>query len=52
MAPAELELLVATAAAQGVLVIADETYDEFVYDGAAHASAAAVAARYSDPEST
>ena len=33
------------AAARGVLVISDETYERFVYDGRAHASAAALAAR-------
>ncbi len=43
---ADLERLVEGAAARGVLVIADETYDEFVYDGARHASAAALAARF------
>jgi aspartate aminotransferase len=42
----DLERLVAGAAAQGVLVISDETYDSFVYDGAAHASAAPLAARW------
>jgi aspartate aminotransferase len=46
IAPAELERLVAAAADRGVLVIADETYDQFVYDGAQHASAAALAARF------
>jgi aspartate aminotransferase len=43
---ADLELLVEAAAARGVRVIADETYDQFVYDGARHASAAALAARF------
>jgi aspartate aminotransferase len=46
MSAAELERLVAGAAARGVLVVADETYDQFVYDGDRHASAAALAARY------
>ena len=46
MTAAELERLVAGAAERGVLVVADETYDQFVYDGAVHASAAALAARY------
>jgi aspartate aminotransferase len=48
MAAAELERLVEAAAERGVLVVADETYDQFVYDGAGHASAAALAARYPD----
>jgi aspartate aminotransferase len=46
MAAPELERLVEAASAEGVLVIADETYDQFVYDGARHASAAALAARF------
>jgi len=48
IAAAELERLVEAAAARGVRVIADETYDRFVYDGARHASAAALAARFPD----
>jgi aspartate aminotransferase len=42
----ELATLVEAAAARGVLVIADETYEDFVYDGARPVSAAALAARY------
>ena len=45
---ADLERLVEAAAARGVLVVSDETYDQFVYDGARHASAAALAARFPD----
>ncbi|HEV8240554.1 MAG TPA: pyridoxal phosphate-dependent aminotransferase [Thermoanaerobaculia bacterium] len=48
MSAVDLERLVEAAAAAGVLVIADETYDQFVYDGARHASAAALAARFPD----
>src|SRR6185436_2643192 len=48
MSAAELERLVEAAAAHGVLVIADETYDQFVYDGARHSSAAVLAARFPD----
>jgi aspartate aminotransferase len=44
----DLERLVAGAAARGVVVVADETYDSFVYDGARHASAAPLAARFPD----
>ena len=44
----DLERLVVEAAARGVLVVADETYDQFVYDGAHYASAASLAARYPD----
>lgn len=43
LAPAELRRIVEDAAARGVLVVADETYDRFVYDGVEHASAAALA---------
>jgi aspartate aminotransferase len=46
MSAADLERLVEAAAAHGVLVISDETYDQFVYDGARHASAAVLAARF------
>ncbi|HEV8632329.1 MAG TPA: aminotransferase class I/II-fold pyridoxal phosphate-dependent enzyme, partial [Thermoanaerobaculia bacterium] len=46
MSAEELERLVEVCAGQGVLVIADETYEQFVYDGATHASAAALATRY------
>src|SRR5207237_473241 len=48
MSAPDLERLVEAAAARGVLVIADETYDQFVYDGARHASAARLAARFPD----
>jgi len=48
MAPAELRVLVEGAAARGVLVIADETYERIVYDGAAPASAAALARAHPD----
>jgi aspartate aminotransferase len=43
---ADLERLVEAAAARGVLVVSDETYDQFVYDGARHASAAVLATRF------
>ncbi|MDP9122566.1 MAG: pyridoxal phosphate-dependent aminotransferase [Acidobacteriota bacterium] len=43
---ADLRQIVATAAARGLLVIADETYDRFTYDGREHASAAALAAEF------
>src|SRR5262249_26338336 len=46
MAAPEIAALVEAAAARGVLVISDETYEDFVYDGARPASAAAVAARH------
>ena len=46
MSAHELEQLVEAAAARGVLVISDETYDEFLYDGARHASAATLAGRF------
>jgi aspartate aminotransferase len=42
----ELERLVAGAAERGVLLVADETYDQFVYDGGGFASAAPLAARF------
>ncbi len=48
MSGIDLERLVDAAAERGVLVIADETYDQFVYDGARHASAAALAGRFPD----
>ena len=48
MAAGELERLVEGAAARGIVVVADETYDQFVYDGAVYASAAPLAARYPD----
>jgi aspartate aminotransferase len=43
---ADLERLVAGCAARGILLIADETYERFLYDGAQPASAAAHAAAY------
>ena len=42
----ELRELVRGAAARGLLVLSDETYERFVYDGASHASAAALAAEF------
>jgi aspartate aminotransferase len=48
MAAEELERLVAGAAERGLYVVSDETYDHFVYDGARHASAAALARRFPD----
>ena len=48
MSGPNLERLVEAAAERGVLVIADETYDQFVYDGARHASAASLAGRFPD----
>ncbi len=45
---AELRALVEGAAERGVLVIADETYERIVYDGAAPASAAALARAHPD----
>ncbi len=44
LAAAELRRIVEGCAARGVAVIADETYERFVYDGGEHASAAALAA--------
>jgi aspartate aminotransferase len=46
--PEELERLVAGCAARGVLVISDETYERFVYDGRQPHSAAALAERFPD----
>lgn len=43
---ADLRVIVAEAARRGVLVLSDETYERFLYDGAAHASAAALAAEF------
>jgi aspartate aminotransferase len=48
MSAVDLERLVEAAAERGVLVISDETYDQFVYDGARQASAASLAARFPD----
>jgi len=42
----DLERIVTECARRDVLVIADETYERFVYDGRRHASAAALAARF------
>ena len=42
----ELRELVSGCARRGVLLVSDETYERFVYDGAAHASAAALAAEF------
>ncbi len=44
MAADELRELAEGAAGRGVLVVADETYERFLYDGARHASIAALAA--------
>lgn len=46
LAPEELRRIVEGAAARGVLVVSDETYERFVYDGGDHASAAALARRH------
>jgi aspartate aminotransferase len=43
---ADLRQVVEGAAARGVIVIFDETYERFLYDGAEHASAAALAREY------
>ncbi len=45
---ADLERIVEACAERDVLVIADETYERFIYDGREHASAAALAARFPD----
>jgi len=42
----DLERLVAGAAKRGLLVVSDETYERFVYDGRRHASVAGLAADY------
>ena len=42
----DLRRIVEFAAERGLLVISDETYDRFVYDGVPHASAAALAAEF------
>lgn len=44
IAAADLRRLAEACAERGVVLIADETYDRFLYDGATHASAAALAA--------
>lgn len=48
IAPDDLRRIVEACAARGALVIFDETYERFLYDGAAHASAAALAAEFPD----
>ena len=42
----ELRRLVAGAAERGILVVSDETYERFVYDGRRHASVAGLAAEF------
>jgi aspartate aminotransferase len=42
----DLRAIVEEAARRGVLVVSDETYERFLYDGAPHASAAALAAEF------
>jgi aspartate aminotransferase len=42
----DLREIVRTAAERGLLVISDETYERFVYDGVRHASAARLAAEF------
>jgi aspartate aminotransferase len=42
----DLRRIAAAAAERGLLLIADETYERFLYDGASHASAAALAAEF------
>jgi aspartate aminotransferase len=42
----DLREIVRAAAERGLLVISDETYERFVYDGAPHASAARLAAEF------
>jgi aspartate aminotransferase len=46
VAAADLRRIVEFAAERGLLLIADETYARFVYDGVPHASAAALAAEF------
>jgi len=46
--PEDLRQIVETAAARGLMVISDETYDRFVYGGGRHASAAALATEFPD----
>ena len=46
VAAADLREIVSFAAERGLLVISDETYARFVYDGVPHASAAALAAEF------
>ncbi len=44
----ELRRLVEHCAERGVIVLSDETYERFLYDGAEHASAGALAAEFPD----
>ncbi|HTQ80971.1 MAG TPA: pyridoxal phosphate-dependent aminotransferase [Thermoanaerobaculia bacterium] len=44
----DLRAIVEAAAERGLLVISDETYERFVYDGMPHASAASLAAQFPD----
>lgn len=46
IAAEDLRAIVAAAAERGIVVIADETYERFVYDGGTAASAAALASAY------
>ena len=48
IAAADLAALAAACAERGALLVSDETYERFLYDGAAHAGAAALAAEYPD----
>ena len=44
----ELAALVRGCAERGVVLISDETYERFLYDGARHASAGSIAAEFAD----
>ncbi len=46
VSPGDLRTIVEFAAERGLLVISDETYARFVYDGVPHASAAALATEF------
>ena len=46
--PEDLRAIVECAAARGLLVVSDETYERFVYDGSPRASVAALAAEFPD----
>ncbi len=48
IAAEELRRLTEAAAGRGIMVLSDETYERFVYDGRSHASCAALAAEYPD----
>jgi aspartate aminotransferase len=48
VSPEDLRAIVEGAAERGVLVVSDETYERFVYDGAPRASVAALAAEFPD----